>query len=57
MKHMGIAFSTSAPHLTDDQDRPDYSNWDVPTTIVPDIVMMAHRGPVPTQHPRPFRAL
>jgi hypothetical protein len=41
---LGIAFSTSAPHLTTSQDRPDYSGWDVPTTPVPDVAILAHLG-------------
>jgi len=41
---LGIAFSTSAPHLTNNQDRPDYPGWNVPTVRAPDMAVPARLG-------------
>jgi hypothetical protein len=54
---LGIAFSTSAPHLTNNQDRPDYGGWDVPTTIVPDVAILAWPGPAAAPRPRAIHTL
>jgi hypothetical protein len=46
---LGVAFSTSALHLTDNEDRPDYPGWDVPTVPAPDSPVPASLGIVSTE--------
>ncbi len=41
---LGIAFSTSASHIVNNKDRPDYAGWDVPALPAPGAALLASLG-------------
>jgi len=54
---LGIAFSTSASHITDNKDRPDYAGWNGPAIPVPGAALLASLGAAAVGYLRTRRTL
>jgi hypothetical protein len=54
---LGIAFSTSASHIVDNKDRPDYAGWAVPPIPAPGAALLATLGAAAVGYLRTRRML
>jgi hypothetical protein len=54
---LGIAFSTSASHITNNKDRPDYAGWAVPPIPAPGAALLASLGAAAVGYLRTRRTL